>query len=95
MDVEIEVIIKARKVFTLTTPAPGSGLTNAQAADVTLQQEIATYISDVAKALQAAIAAGGDSDAAVQQIATDMLADASTLEAADPVTGTPPTEPTS
>ena len=91
--VEVEVVITARKVFVLTTPTPGSGLANAQAADTELQTEIATYISDVATALQNAIAAGGDSDAAVQQIATDMLADASTLQASDPLN--PPASPAS
>jgi len=91
VDIDIEVIISVRKVFHLTTPVPGSGLTNAQAADTALQTEIAKYITDVATAIQNALATGGDSDAAVQQIATDMLSDASTLESSDPLT--PPASP--
>src|ERR1700729_336741 len=86
MDIEIEVIISVRKVFILTTP--GSGLTNAQAADAALTAEIATYITDVATRLQNA-----DSDAEVQQIATDMLADASTLQTADTALNAPPAAP--
>ena len=87
------------KVFKVSTPVtPGSGLVNAQAADTALKAEIATYITDVATAIQNAIAQGGDSDAAVQQIATDMLTDAQTLSSSDPVTNpttTTPTTPTS
>jgi hypothetical protein len=87
VNIDIEVVISVRKVFILTTP--GSGLVNAQAADAALKTEISTYITDVATAIQNALA-GGDSDAAVQQIATDMLADASNLQAADPISGTTP-----
>jgi hypothetical protein len=72
------------KTFTMTTPLPG--LTNAQGADTALTAEIAQYITDKANQLAAAIAASGDSDAAVQQISDDMLADAATLKADDPAT---------
>lgn len=82
------------KTFTMTTPVPGSGLTNAQAASAALQTEIATYIKDVATALTNALA-GGDPDTDVQAIADQLTADASTLASADPVTNpvtpTPPT----
>ena len=76
------------KQFIMTTPVPGSGLTNAQAASAALQTEIATYIADVATALTNALA-GGDSDTAVQAIADQLTSDASTLTAADPVTNPP------
>lgn len=70
---------------TFVTTAPLSGLVNAQAADSALTLEIAKYITDTAAAIQNALATAGDSDAAVQQIATDMLADAATLTAGDPL----------
>jgi hypothetical protein len=74
-----------RKSFIMSTPLPG--LANAQSADSALTTEIATYIEDVATKIQEALASTGDSDAAVQQIATDLLADAANLKNADPVTG--------
>jgi hypothetical protein len=75
------------KTFTVTTPI-GSGLANAQAASTALTTEIATYITDVATKLSQALVSG-DSDTAVQAVATQLLADAATLTAADPITGTP------
>jgi hypothetical protein len=69
--------------FTMTVPL--SGLVNAQNADTALQTEIAQYLTDVATRIAAALASTGDSDAAVQQIANDLLADAQTLQNADPL----------
>jgi hypothetical protein len=71
------------KVFTLTAPLPG--LLAAQGADTALTAEVAKYIADTATAIQDALNTEGDSDAAVQQIATDMLAASAALVAADPL----------
>ena len=70
------------RTFTMSTPV--SGLTNAQNADTALTAEIATYLTDVAAKLSQALASG-DSDTAVQAIADDLLKDAATLQAADPM----------
>jgi hypothetical protein len=74
------------RTFTMTTPL--TGLQNAQGADTALTAEIATYIQDVATKLNTALQSG-DSDAAVQQIADDLEADATALKNADPLN--PPT----
>jgi hypothetical protein len=76
--------------FTMTTPVtPGQGLPNAQAALTQLQSQVTTYIADVAQAILNALngaANPGDSDTAVQALATGMQAVSAQLAAADPIT---------
>ncbi len=81
------------KDFIVTTPIPGIGLQNAQQASTLLAQEVITYIGNVATALINALAAGGDSDAAVQAIADQLNTDVATLTAADATLGVNPVTP--
>lgn len=67
----------------------GAGLTALQAADTALATEVATFLADVVTALQNALGSG-DSDAAVQQVATDIQAQITNLQNGDPVTGLTP-----
>jgi hypothetical protein len=80
------------KDFIVTTPIPGSGLTNAVTASTLLSQEVVTYIGNVATALTAALE-GGDSDSAVQAIADQLTQDAAELTAADATLGVNPVTP--
>ena len=67
----------------------GSGLAELQAADAALATEVAAFLADVVTALQNALGSG-DSDAAVQQVATDIQAQITNLQNGDPVTGLTP-----
>jgi hypothetical protein len=63
-------------------------ITELQAADTALDNEITTFLADIATALANANAAGDA--AAIDAVVADINAKVAQMQAADPVTATPP-----
>ena len=63
-----------------------SALTDLQAADEALKAEVATFLADIATALQNA---GSANDPAIAQVVSDINDEVAALQANDPATPTP------